>query len=108
DDAKYVVGSQRAVALLGLIEEIDRREALRQCIDVADADQPVAKVIAPFLSGEGVRDERLDKVGAPLRRVLRPADVFGLEGVITVVQVELGPRDFRWSDGQREVFIRLQ
>src|SRR5262249_16313506 len=98
DDAQDVPRPQRAPAFLGVVEEVDGRQAAGQVIDVADADEPVVEEVAPLLRREGVVDEGAGVTEGVLGGVVRPALVGGLEGVVAVVQGELLPADGRLAD----------
>src|SRR5262245_37100477 len=65
----------------------------RQDIDIADTYQPTVEVVAPLLDRERVMNKRIGVTGGVVRPVVRPALVVGLEGVIAIVQVQLGPAD---------------
>src|SRR5262245_8070716 len=60
NQAQDVVGAQGAVAVLRVVEEIDRRETTGQIIGVANTDQLVAEVVAPLPYGKGIANERVD------------------------------------------------
>src|SRR5262249_7523039 len=110
DQAEYVPGAQRAVPLARIVKEIDGRQPPdhiagttrrpRQDIDVADADQLAPEIVAPLLNGERVMNKRIGVAGGVTAGVRRPTLVVGLEGVIAVVQGELGPADGRFADAQ--------
>ena len=79
----------------------------RQVIDIADADQFVAEIIAPFLSGKGIVDERFGIRLDVFRFILVPADAFGLMGMKSIVQVQFFPRDLRLPDHEGQILIHL-
>src|SRR5437870_220243 len=59
DDIEDIPGPQGTIALVGIVEEVNGRQSAGKKIDVADADQSVAQIIAPLLSKKRILDKRI-------------------------------------------------
>src|SRR5437870_989763 len=81
-DGKNVPDAERAVTLRRIVEEINSRKTCGQNVDIADADQPVRQIIAPFFGWKRVMNEGIRILPGPLGGMLGPALGPGLEGMI--------------------------